>query len=101
MAKVCVLGTTVRDNLFPDGEDPVGKIIRGGAGPALRGGGGAGIQGRRHAGGPGRRMVAPYTTVMRKIQGRDKIQNILASAQDGKADHGRSRDHALLRQRCG
>ena len=27
-AKVCVLGTTVRDVLFPDGEDPMGKTIR-------------------------------------------------------------------------
>ena len=27
-AKVCVLGQTVIDNLFPNGEDPIGKIIR-------------------------------------------------------------------------
>lgn len=27
-AKVCVIGKTIVDNLFPDGSDPVGKIIR-------------------------------------------------------------------------
>ena len=27
-AKVCVIGKTIVDNLFPDGQDPIGKIIR-------------------------------------------------------------------------
>ena len=27
-AKVCVIGKTIQDNLFPNGEDPVGCIIR-------------------------------------------------------------------------
>lgn len=27
-AKVCVIGKTIQDNLFPNGEDPVGRIIR-------------------------------------------------------------------------
>lgn len=27
-AKVCVLGKTVVDNLFPDGSEPIGKIVR-------------------------------------------------------------------------
>ena len=27
-AKVCILGKTVIDNLFPDGQDPVGKVVR-------------------------------------------------------------------------
>lgn len=27
-AKVCVIGKTIVDNLFPDGSDPIGKIIR-------------------------------------------------------------------------
>ena len=27
-AKVCVIGKTIQDNLFPGGEDPVGRIIR-------------------------------------------------------------------------
>ena len=27
-AKVCLLGKTVIDNLFPNGEDPIGKVVR-------------------------------------------------------------------------
>ncbi len=27
-AKVCVIGKTIQENLFPDGEDPIGKVIR-------------------------------------------------------------------------
>lgn len=27
-AKVCIIGKTIADNLFPDGSDPVGKVIR-------------------------------------------------------------------------
>ena len=27
-AKVCIIGKTIVDNLFPDGSDPVGKVIR-------------------------------------------------------------------------
>ncbi len=27
-AKVCIVGKTVADNLFPDGTDPIGKVIR-------------------------------------------------------------------------
>jgi putative ABC transport system permease protein len=44
-------------------------------------------------------IVAPYTTVMRKIMGRDKIQRIMASAEDGKADVAAAEITALLRQR--
>ena len=32
-AKVCILGQTVVDNLFPNGSDPVGKIVRFGSIP--------------------------------------------------------------------
>ena len=32
-AKVCVIGTTVASELFPDGENPVGKVIRFGSIP--------------------------------------------------------------------
>ena len=27
-AKVCIIGKTIKDNLFPNGENPIGKIIR-------------------------------------------------------------------------
>jgi len=98
LAKVCVLGTTVRDNLFPGGEDPVGRTIRIAALPfeviGVLESKGAGMMGDQDD-----VVVAPYTTVMRKIQGSDHIQNILVSAQEGKADLAELEITALLRQR--
>jgi putative ABC transport system permease protein len=97
-AKVCVLGTTVRDELFPDGSDPVGKTIRVGALPfevvGVLESKGAGMMGDQDD-----LVVAPYTTVMRKVQGIDHIQNILVSAKDGKADLAELEITALIRQR--
>jgi putative ABC transport system permease protein len=98
LAKVCVIGTTVRDELFPDGENPVGMTIRIAALPfevvGVLESKGAGMMGDQDD-----LVVAPYTTVMRKIQGADRIQNILVSAQDGKSDLAELEITALLRQR--
>ena len=86
MAKVCVLGNTVKTNLFPNGDDPVGQTVKIGGG----GGGGAlpflvvgvlEVKGAGMFGDQDDLIVAPYTTVMRKVMGRDKIQRIMASAQ--------------------
>jgi putative ABC transport system permease protein len=97
-AKVCVIGTTVRDTLFPNGEDPMGKTIRIAALPfevvGVLESKGAGMMGDQDD-----IVVAPYTTVMRKIIGVDRIQNILVSAQEGKADMAEMEITALLRQR--
>ncbi|HWQ10587.1 MAG TPA: FtsX-like permease family protein, partial [Holophaga sp.] len=97
-AKVCVLGTTVRDNLFPGGEEPIGKTIRVSGLPfevvGVLESKGAGMMGDQDD-----VIVAPYTTVMRKIQGHDHIQNILVSAQDGRSDLADEEITALLRQR--
>ncbi|MCE1228536.1 MAG: ABC transporter permease [Firmicutes bacterium] len=98
MAKVCVLGQTVVDNLFPNGEDPVGQVIRVGALPFQV----IGVLEKKGAGMFGDQddlIVAPYTTVMRKIMGRDKIQRIMVSAQEGRAELAESEITALLRQR--
>jgi putative ABC transport system permease protein len=98
MAKVCVIGTTVRDNLFPDGENPIGKTIRISSLPFEV----VGVLESKGAGMLGDQddvVVAPYTTVMHKIQGLDRIQNILVSAQAGKADLAELEITALLRQR--
>ena len=98
MAKVCVLGQTVKDNLFPGGEDPVGQTIRIGKMPFEV----VGVLEKKGAGLMGDQddlIVAPYTTVMRKIMGRDKIQQIMLSAQEGKADQAQAEVTALLRQR--
>lgn len=98
MAKVCVLGQTVKDNLFPNGEDPVGATVRVGALPFQV----IGVLEKKGAGLMGDQddlIVAPYTTVMRKIMGRDKIQQIMVSAQEGKAELAEAEITALLRQR--
>jgi putative ABC transport system permease protein len=98
MAKVCVLGTTVRDALFPNGEDPIGRTVRIAGLPfevvGVLEAKGAGMMGDQDD-----LVVAPYTTVMRKIVGTDRIQNILVSAQEGKADLAEMEITALLRQR--
>ncbi|HJV47853.1 MAG TPA: ABC transporter permease [Geothrix sp.] len=98
MAKVCVMGQTVKDNLFPNGDDPVGQTIRVGALPFLV----VGVLEKKGAGMFGDQddlIVAPYTSVMRKIMGRDKIQRIMVSAQEGKAELAEGEVTALLRQR--
>jgi putative ABC transport system permease protein len=98
LAKVCVLGQTVKDNLFPNGDDPVGATVRVGPLPFIV----VGVLEKKGAGMFGDQddlIVAPYTTVMRKIMGRDKIQRIMVSAQDGKADAAQAEVTALLRQR--
>jgi putative ABC transport system permease protein len=97
-AKVCVIGTTVRDILFPNGEEAVGKIIRVSALPfevvGVLEAKGAGMMGDQDD-----ILVAPYTTVMRKIIGTDRIQTILVSAKEDKADLAEMEITALLRQR--
>lgn len=98
MAKVCVIGQTVKDNLFPNGEDPVGQTVRVGALPFQV----IGVLEKKGAGMFGDQddlIVAPYTTVMRKIMGRDRIQRLMVSAQEGKAELAESEITALLRQR--
>jgi putative ABC transport system permease protein len=98
LAKVCVLGQTVKDNLFPNGDDPVGQTVRVGPLPFIV----VGVLEKKGAGMFGDQddlIVAPYTTVMRKIMGRDKIQRIIVSAQDGKAEAAQAEITALLRQR--
>ena len=98
LGKVCVIGTTVAGELFPNGEDPIGKSIRIAALPfevvGVLESKGAGMMGDQDD-----VVVAPYTTVMRKIQGADHIQNILVSAQDNKSDLAELEITALLRQR--
>ncbi|BDU74084.1 ABC transporter permease [Mesoterricola silvestris] len=97
-AKVCVVGTTVVKNLFPGGEDPIGQVIRIGKLPfeivGLLASKGAGMMGDQDD-----VIVAPYTTVMHKLMGRDRISNLLVSAQEGRAQLAEGEITALLRQR--
>jgi len=97
-AKVCLLGSTVVKNLFPGGEDPVGQSIRVGKLPfevlGVLASKGAGMMGDQDD-----VVIAPYSTVMHKLMGRDKIQNLLVSAREGRAQQAETEIQALLRQR--
>ena len=81
-AKVCVLGKTVVDNLFPNGEDPVGKVIRFGKIPMTV----IGVLESKGTNSMGMDqddvVLAPYTTVMKRILAIDYIQGLFASATD-------------------
>lgn len=80
-SKVCVIGKTVADNLFPDGENPLGKIIRFGKIP-LKVIGVLESKGQNMMGGDQDDVViAPYTTVQRRILSLNYIHMIMASAQ--------------------
>jgi len=97
-AKVCLVGSTVVKNLFPGGGDPVGQIVRIGKLPfeiiGVLGSKGAGMMGDQDD-----LVIAPYTTVMRKLMGSDRIQNLLVSARDGRSSQAEREITALLRQR--
>ena len=68
-AKVCVIGKTIVDNLFPDGSDPVGKIIRFSKIP-FRVVGVLKSKGYNSMGQDQDAVVlAPYTTVMKRLLG--------------------------------
>lgn len=81
-AKVCVLGKTVIDELFPNGEDPIGKVVRFGSIPFT-------VIGTIEAKGynsmgmdQDNMVLAPYTSVMKRILAINHIQGINASAID-------------------
>ena len=82
-AKVAVLGSVVRDNLFGEGSDPVGQTIR------VRNQSFKiiGVMTAKGSGSFGQdqddTLFAPYTTVQRKLRGRDgtNISRIMISAR--------------------
>ena len=79
-AKVCLIGKTVADNLFPDGQDPVGRVIRYKSIP-LRVIGVIKAKGYNSFGMDQDDMVlAPYTTGMKRIRSSTYLQGINASA---------------------
>lgn len=79
-AKVCVIGKTIVDNLFTNGEDPIGKIIRFNKIP-FRVIGVLKSKGYNSMGQDQDAIVlAPYTTVMKRIQAVTYLQGIYCSA---------------------
>lgn len=79
-AKVCVVGQTIVDNLFPGGEEPVGKVIRFNKIP-FRIVGVLEAKGYNSMGQDQDEIVlAPYTTVMKRILAQTYLQSIFCSA---------------------
>jgi putative ABC transport system permease protein len=80
MAKVCILGQTVVENLFGEGSDPVGLIIRIKSLPFQV----IGVLEDKGESGMGQDqddlILAPYTTVQRRLAAIDYINGIYASA---------------------
>ncbi len=81
-AKVCVIGKTIVENLFPDGDDPVGKIIRFKTIP-MRVIGVLEEKGYNTMGMDQDAIVlSPYTCVMKRILAVTYLSQIYASAVD-------------------
>lgn len=79
-AKVCVIGTTIVENLFPDGTDPIGKIIRCNQVP-LRVIGILESKGYNSMGMDQDDVVlAPYSTVMKRLLAQTYLSGVFASA---------------------
>lgn len=81
-AKVCILGKTLVDNLFPDGTDPIGKVVRFGSIPLTV----IGVLDEKGYNTMGQDQddlaLVPYTTVMKRVLATDYLQGIQASAID-------------------
>lgn len=79
-AKVCVVGKTVVDNLFPNGENPVGKVIRFQKLPFKI----VGVLESKGYNSMGMDqddlILAPYTTVQKKVLAITHLQGITCSA---------------------
>lgn len=82
-AKVCLLGKTVVSNLFPGGENPIGKVVRFGKVPFTV----IGVLKSKGTNSMGMDqddvVIAPYTTVMKRILAVDYLGSIFASALSG------------------
>lgn len=79
-AKVCIIGKTVADELFPNGESPVGKVIRFNKIPFTI----VGMLKSKGYNSMGQDqddvVLAPYTTIMKRVLAIDYIQMLFASA---------------------
>ena len=79
-AKVCIIGTTIVDNLFPDGSEPLGKTIRLNQVP-LKVIGVLESKGYNSMGMDQDDIVlVPYTTVMKRFRAINYLEGIFASA---------------------
>jgi putative ABC transport system permease protein len=81
VAKVCLIGKTVKTNLFAVNEDPIGKIIRVGTIPFKV----IGVLGEKGQNAYGQDqddvLLAPYTSIQQRMTGSIYINVIFVSAQ--------------------
>ena len=79
-AKVCILGQTVVDYLFPNGGDPVGKVVRFNSTPFRV----VGVLKKKGYNSMGmdqdNLVIAPYTTIMKRILAQTYLSEIQVSA---------------------
>lgn len=79
-SKVCILGQTVVDYLFPDGSDPIGKVVRFNSIPFRV----IGVLKKKGYNSMGMDqddlVLAPYTTVMKRIMAQTNLGGIVCSA---------------------
>lgn len=99
-AKVCMLGQTVVENLFPGGENPVGRVVRFNKIPFTV----IGVLEEKGTNSMGMDqddvVLAPYTTVMKRVLAIDYIQGLFASAIDeDMTDEAIDEVTAILRER--
>lgn len=98
-AKVCILGQTVVDNLFPDGGDPIGKTVRFNSIP-LRVIGVLKKKGYNSMGMDQDDLVlAPYTTIMKRVLAQTYLGSINCSAiTEGATEQATEEITAILRR---
>ena len=97
--KVCVLGQTVVDNLFPDGSDPVGRVVRFNSIPFRV----IGVLKKKGYNSMGMDqddlVLAPYTAVMKRILAQTYLGSINCSAiTEGLTDKATEEITTILRR---
>lgn len=98
-AKVCVLGQTVVGYLFPDGSDPIGRVVRFNSIPFRV----VGVLKKKGYNSMGMDqddlVLAPYTTVMKRILAQTYLGGITCSAVvEGVTDKATEQISAILRR---
>ena len=98
-AKVCILGQTIVKNLFPDGSDPIGKVVRFNSIPFRV----IGVLKKKGYNSMGMDQddlaLAPYTAVMKRILAQTYLGGIQCSAiTEGVTDKAIDQISAILRR---
>lgn len=101
-AKVCIIGKTIVDNLFPSGDDPLGKVIRFNQVPFRV----IGVLEEKGYNSMGMDqddiVLAPYTTVMKRLLAVTYLQGIFVSAlSEDMTDYATEEISEILRRQHG